>query len=937
MIPKSTPAFPSIFTLAAALIAGPAPAADECGPLEPGVELACTAENYDAADDGNIFYAEDVPQGNVSVRLEDGLEMAFDRDVPGDDVFLGDFDPHGLLRHNAVTLVPVDPAHAGDIALTSSAEVIASGERVRGYLVGRFGGTGDVRLGLRGGSVTTRGSGSVGVSAIMEGDSGNLGVSLDGAAVRAHGASSNGVWGRHTGAGDLLVDARATTVTAMGEDTRGLFADHVVSGESRLTVRGGAVTVSGDRAKALSGYRGGEGDMAFVLRDTAVMANGTLSRALAVDQFGSGDMLLDFKGARIEATGDLQPRAIEQRHYSEGDMQLVAERSDVRARGAYAQAIFLQQLGHGEITIDLSAESTIHSDAEGGQGAGIFAAQEGTGNIVIRSAGGSISAVGGELTSGVVAQYYNDAVGDIVVDIEDTIVTSEAERAQGVRAGHFGYRGDIMLRLRDASVAVAGLNAAGVEASLVFGRGSVRVHVAGGDVIAEGNGADGVKVGFLNDKGRVFAAGVGADGFRDQTVTVNGRVHGGSGDGAGIWLAGGGRVEMGPEGRVGADSGAAVRAVGEGAALHVSADFAGRGAADVFDGEIRNDAGRTTIVVDGVTLHDGAHGATGALIPRGARDLTLLADDAVLGRAFSAADFAEPLAPRAAVYETLPDFLFRLAAPAGGRLSPRVSGGHAGLDYGTGSIEAAGTSTGAGYDFERSTAVLALSGSLGARFGAWIELHHGDGAADIASPAGAGSLDALFTGYRAGATLQGSRWYARAGIASEDYLLDVATARRGLLGAGIDANARSFGVELGRTVPSREGTALTPRAWFTHAEVSASSFTDAVNAAVSLPVTDRTMGGVGVDMRFTRNLNGDGAVTVGGFVDVESLSGDTRTLVHVSGEALTFDVSTQSVSAGLNLNYRRGRLSLDAAAFARAAQDTGATEHGARLYLGGLF
>ena len=56
-------------TVAVALAAlagstGQARAAEECGPAEPGVEIVCSAENYDAAQDGNIYYAEQVPDGD---------------------------------------------------------------------------------------------------------------------------------------------------------------------------------------------------------------------------------------------------------------------------------------------------------------------------------------------------------------------------------------------------------------------------------------------------------------------------------------------------------------------------------------------------------------------------------------------------------------------------------------------------------------------------------------------------------------------------------------------------------------------------------------------------------------------------------------------------------------------------------------------------------
>ena len=57
-------------------------------------------------------------------------------------------------------------------------------------------------------------------------------------------------------------------------------------------------------------------------------------------------------------------------------------------------------------------------------------------------------------------------------------------------------------------------------------------------------------------------AGLDADGYLQQSVTVNGRVYGGSGSAAGVFLAGGGRVYIGAAGTVGADSGIAILASG---------------------------------------------------------------------------------------------------------------------------------------------------------------------------------------------------------------------------------------------------------------------------------------------------------------------------------------------------------------------------------------
>ena len=940
---------------------GEAPAAEECGPPEPGVEVVCTPDNYDAGEDGNVYYAEQVPDGDFSLRLDEGLAVTYHRDNP-DDILVSDLVPGGHEHFSAVVAVPLVPAHAGDITLVSAADVTVTGFNVRGYLAGRIAGTGGVGLDLRGGSISMEGDVSRGVAGFHLGR-GDIAAALRGTTVRGQGSFTNGVYLRHTGTGHILLDTEAAMIDVTGDDALGIFIDHIGIGDSLATLRGSAVSVSGDAAKGLFGYLAGEGSVA--LSDATVTVSGDSSFGVHLVQVGHGDLTVDAENATIDVkgaqsrgilseqsgTGDvlttlrdatvithgLASRSLGAHHYSSGAVRVDAERTGFRAEGARARAINVFQAGEGDIEIDLRDGSTVA--AVGGAEFGIAAFQADTGDIRIRAEGGSISAEGDSFASAVYAQFFSDAEGDVVVDLSEVAVTADGKGSGGVYIIHWGTRGDLSVRLRDTRIAAAGAESGGVQVSLYSGNGSIGIDIDGGSIVAVGDGANGVGVGGLQpETGAVtFAADVAADGYRDQMVKVNGGVRGGSGDGAGIRLAGGGRVEIGANGRVGADSGVAVRAVGDGAALHVSAEFDGRRPGDVFDGDIRNDAGRTTIIVDGVTLHDPMLGSTGALIPRGARDLTLTADDTVLGRTFSAADFVEPLAPRAAAYETLPDFLFQLAAPAGRRHAAPAPGGRADVEFGEGSVEAAGTTTGAAYDFERSAAVLALSGSLGSRFGAWIELHHGEADADVASPAGAGALDAVLRGYRAGASWQGSNWYAGASLASEDYLLDIATARRGALGAGIDARGRSLGVEFGRTVVTRVGTAVTPRAWLTRAQVSVDSFTDAVEAAVAVPNAERTVGGIGVEARFTREWNGGRALTLGGFADVESMSGDTETVVLVSGEPLTFETSSGGLSAGVSANYRRGRLIFGAALFTRTASDTGSAEHGARLNVGGLF
>ena len=362
--------------------------------------------------------------------------------------------------------------------------------------------------------------------------------------------------------------------------------------------------------------------------------------------------------------------------------------------------------------------------------------------------------------------------------------------------------GDIAINVHDSTVMVTGEKVAGIRSFNFSGDGRISVKVDGGMITAKGRGSSGILVGLT---GRIFGdrtgpikapAGVSVqavdgspgdpgEGPRPQSVVVNGRVWGGSPGGepdseggpqvvgAGVRLYGGGQVEIGPRGSVGADSGVAVRAEGEGAALHVA--FKERRPSEAITGQIRNDDGVTTIAVNGVVLHDGM-GATGAHAPNGARDISVKSSETVRGRVFTLTDFVEPYAPRAAVFEALPGFMLRLDQgedSAGKRL--RIPGSPAWIKVsgGQGSYEPDHSHVGATYDFNRFETEAGVEFGLSQQqnMTGWAALRHVKGSADVAASTGGGEIDASGFGASAGAS-----WENAAGVLRQwKRLVDPAT------------------------------------------------------------------------------------------------------------------------------------------------------------------
>ncbi len=112
-----------------------------------------------------------------------------------------------------------------------------------------------------------------------------------------------------------------------------------------------------------------------------------------------------------------------------------------------------------------------------------------------------------------------------------------------------------------------------------YNAGDIRVDVTGGSIAAEGNGvealyavphdsngaisvsvAEGASVSGGANGLYVRGGGAGEGSLRAQSVAVDGRVTGGSG--AGVHLAGGGRLTVGKTGRIGATSGVGVLSAG---------------------------------------------------------------------------------------------------------------------------------------------------------------------------------------------------------------------------------------------------------------------------------------------------------------------------------------------------------------------------------------
>ena len=544
-------------------------------------------------------------------------------------------------------------------------------------------GTGDITIDVGSSStvdtstIDTGGAGAGGIFADHRG-SGRLQIQVRDATIATAGGSkvhgtnvhhAHGIFGRHfgTATGDIVLDVEDTTVNTSGAGANGVLGYYSIPNPADETV---VVDIDIDVRNSVIGTTGGGGQ-------------GIGAHYIG----GSGDIDLDVVGTVITTSGGSGDGIHARHRHGSGDIAIHLQTTDITTSGQSADGIYAENdrnLGASEIVIDVQGGSITtgfsdNPDADPAGSASGISVSVGTDRDSMGPATTDIDvhnldiATRGASSHGIEA--FNAWYGDIFIDARGGSISTEGQYSHGIRGWISGLDDLTIATHAGHSITTTGDDASGIL-GVVSGAQAVLGITVGGTVEASGANAHGVEVGNIHNDQVWQAAPVDEEGFRDQTVTVNGRVHGGTGEAAGVWLAGGGRVYIGPQGTLGADSGIAILATGDTRpqnqddpvlkpALYVNMNLNGRRVAQVIgDDWIVNDGGETTIVVNDVTLHDGATGATGLTAPNGAWDVTFREEGVTVDRAdpgnwvvsepasgvvadrdFSAQDFTETAKP----------------------------------------------------------------------------------------------------------------------------------------------------------------------------------------------------------------------------------------------------------------------------------------------------
>jgi len=756
-----------------------------------------------------------------------------------------------------------------------------------------------------------------------------------------------GVYGVHLGHGNILIDLSRSKITTRGGSShgvRGNIGQGGSSGDLEFGIRRSAIVTEGDGAHGVSGEHrgGGAGNIIIDVRDSTIETSGEDAYGIYTTGEGrveSHGVRIHTKRTAITTMGDESHGIWARQENTGGNIIIDAEDGSITTNGTIAHGVYgYYAMGEGDILIslrdmDIITRSTLHSRHGDTFSNGVYARHQDTGNIYINIQGGSVRTMGAYSYGVYGALEAAGNGGELLIKTGggNAIVTT-GDYGHGIVAYHHGTSQDTSL---------------------------ISIYV-GGSIDVSGAGAQGVRVGRLNNGAPERMAAIGADGYRRQTVIVNGPVRSAA---EGVFLAGGGKVVIGPWGSIASRSGIAILASGDTPRLRAGMNPGGRRITDLIgDDWIVNDGGRTTIAVNGWILHDGATGVTGLTAPNGAWNVRMRAEGVriedrsdpdpanwivseraagVIGdRDFSAGDFIEVYAPRAAVYEALPGFLLRLDGGEfpGERISSPGSPLWARLSGGPGSYEAERATVGAEYGFSRFAAEAGLDFSLDENATGSVSVRRVRGRADVSAPTGGGKIEADGTGVTLGLSVTGANaHYARGGVSFTSYAADLSSDDLGPLKAGADAQALSLDFESGRRMTIGEKVNLTPRVRLSHTGVDVDDFTDTVDSRVSVGDAARFTGslGVAVETAPARTRRGRG-FSLRGSVDLAQTLDGAETSVDVSGERLASEPAGTRLLLGLGGTYRRGNLSIGADV-SSGGLGSGDAQHAALVRLGSSF
>ena len=569
----------------------------------------------------------------------------------------------------------------------------------------------------------------------------------------------HGIIGWHEGIGTVHIAVTDAVIDTVGENSRGIYGgvghygprpvdvnqrEFALSREFTrditMEITNADITTKGEGALGIAAWHRTEGNSSLgnikiVLRDGEIKTSGVNAIGLSGTHQSNGEIIIDIKNLKIRTEGERNASGIFANAQKScpnnltdekcsgtgtGGIRIIAEGLDLETSGSEANngVLAWNRNRKGPVEIILF-DSNITTQSKRGNGILGIQSNDSSGNIKIDLRDSTIETRStesfmqgninyGTIAHGVLAQLLTE--GEISISVNGGTIVTHGTNSHGIYGQHRGTGNISIAAGKNHKITTNGAGSYGIYA-LHLGTGDNRgIEITTGNIEARGVGSVGARIGRLTaDRLAQFVASFDENGFRRNVVTINGKISAETG----VFLAGGGRINFETTGSVDASSGAAILATGDNSGLnpgdsptkpklHISINLNGRPIAEIIgeEGWIINDGGGTTIVVNGIKLHDSINGVVpDAVVTDGNRAYRIRADGVriidrttdtwviseraegiIVDRDFSVADFVWEEVPTAppedgspdlpgivlvnvlgiGLYEVVPNFMLRL-------------------------------------------------------------------------------------------------------------------------------------------------------------------------------------------------------------------------------------------------------------------------------------
>ncbi len=389
-------------------------------------------------------------------------------------------------------------------------------------------------------------------------DNNDIDIDLDGVAISTTGPGTNnkGIWVEHAGGtaatatdpavpADITIDVTGTatknTITSTGSFAQGVYGKHTGIGNIDIDVTGVGISTSGSGSPGVHGAHTGTGNIDIEIEGTTtgrtISTTAVLGHVVAAQHSGTGNVNIDLEDIAISSTGGApvdttaQAKGVLVDHTGTGDVDIDVTGVSISTTGsdtAASEGISAKHSGDGDIDINIKGKttgttttpSTITTTTLNSRG--VWAQQfnkRDMSNMAVPTSGDIAITLGdtqintsGQTGHGVYAQIQSKNKGTLTATLKpDVTITTSGSSAIGVFLANendstkavdengdpLSY--DVTLVARGITVNTTGNSGYGLRAVREFGDGDVTINLDGSTITTEGDAAFGIHGNHIGD------------------------------------------------------------------------------------------------------------------------------------------------------------------------------------------------------------------------------------------------------------------------------------------------------------------------------------------------------------------------------------------------------------------------------------------------------